>query len=222
MDVQSRSSPTRYKGADFNSSHRDKSVTLDFPYYYKDVKINKYYALPPLLPCFQPSQPHTKCGYESLDENEEVDIDSMTIAEYELYVAKQSPRKNRLNDHTDGFTSDFLPCIPNPQRYDEELSFEEEYSNWVRIGFENLRKQEETKMEECDEGDIYDIWDITVVDAERLRMILTPSVHTLPDPDPVVQPCMPLLPSPDEVKIVRDEEPNNDSIQVPHVMDDVI
>ncbi|GJX63450.1 hypothetical protein Tco_0296350 [Tanacetum coccineum] len=83
-DVRSRSSPTRYIGADYNSFHRDKSVTLDYPYYYKDVKIDKYYALPPLLPCFQPSQPHTKCGYESPDENEEVDIDSMTITEYEL------------------------------------------------------------------------------------------------------------------------------------------
>nr|GFA75376.1 hypothetical protein [Tanacetum cinerariifolium] len=51
-------------------------------------------------------------------------------------------------------------------------------------------------------------------EVERLRLILTPSVHTLPDPDAVVQPCVTLLPSSNEVKIVRDEEPNNDSIQV--------
>ncbi|GJU27881.1 hypothetical protein Tco_1166502, partial [Tanacetum coccineum] len=159
-------------GADFNCSHRDKSVILDFPYYYKDVKINKYYALPPLLPCFLPSQPHTKCGYESPDENEKVDIDSMTIAEYELYVAKQSPRKKKLNDHTDNFTSDVSPCTPNPQPDDEESSFEEEYNNWVRLGVENLKKQEEAKVEECDEGYIYDIWDITVEDVERPRQTL--------------------------------------------------
>nr|GEU56477.1 hypothetical protein [Tanacetum cinerariifolium]GEV06779.1 hypothetical protein [Tanacetum cinerariifolium]GEV09352.1 hypothetical protein [Tanacetum cinerariifolium] len=181
-DVRSRSSPTRYEGVDFNSSHRDKSVTLDFQYSYEDVKINKYYTLPPLLPCFQPSQPHTKCGHEYPNENEEVDIDSMTISEYELYVAKQ------------------------------------------RV--ENLRKQEEAKVEECDDGDIYNIWDITVEDVEILRQILTRSVHTLPEPDHVVQPCVPLLPSPDELKVVRDEEPNNDvdsnSIQVIDNMDDVI
>ncbi|GKD58439.1 hypothetical protein Tco_1295948 [Tanacetum coccineum] len=188
-----------------------------------DVKINKYYPLPPLLSCFQPSQPHTKCGYESPDENKEVDIDSMTIAEYELYVAKQSLRKNRLNNHTDGFTSNFSPCTPNPLPDDKELSFEEEYNIWVRIGVKNLRKQKETKVKECDEGDIYDIWDITVEDVERLRKILIPNVHNLPKTDLVVQPCIPLLPSPDEVKVVRDEEPNNDvgsiSIQVPDVMD---
>ncbi|GKA80679.1 hypothetical protein Tco_0787371 [Tanacetum coccineum] len=65
-----------------------------------------------------------------------------------------------------------------------------------------------------------------VGDVERLRKILTPSVHTLPEPDPVVQLCVPLLPSHDEVKVVRDEEPNNDvdsiSIHVLDVMDDVI
>ncbi|GJY72989.1 hypothetical protein Tco_0477420 [Tanacetum coccineum] len=185
-----------------------------------DVKINKYYPLPPLLSCFQPSQPHTKCGYESLDENKEVDIDSMTIAEYELYVAKQSLRKNRLNDHTDGFTSDFSPCTPNPLPDDKELSFEEEYNIWVRIGVKNLRKQKETKVKECDEGDIYDIWDITVEDVERLRKILT--LRTIsPTPTIVVQRVS--TTSSPRIKVVRDEEPNNDvgsiSIQVPDVMD---
>ncbi|GJY87692.1 hypothetical protein Tco_0502320 [Tanacetum coccineum] len=90
----------------------------------------------------------------------------------------------------------------------------------------NLRKLKEAKVEEYDEGGIYYIWDIMVGDVERLRKILTPHVHTLPEPDPVVQTCVPLLPSPDEVKVVKDKEPNNDvdsiSIQVPHVMDDVI
>ncbi|GJR79743.1 hypothetical protein Tco_0150528, partial [Tanacetum coccineum] len=85
------------------------------------------------------------------------------------------------------------------------------------------RKQEEAKVEECDEGDIYDICDITVEDVERLRLILTPNVHSLPEPDLVVQPCVPFLPSPNELKVERDEELNNDvSIHVPDVMDDVI
>nr|GEZ87073.1 hypothetical protein [Tanacetum cinerariifolium] len=59
-----------------------------------------------------------------------------------------------------------------------------------------------------------------------LRQLFTHGVHTFLEPDHVVQPCVPLLPSPDEVKVVRDEELNNDvnsiSIQVLDVMDDVI
>ncbi|GKB63030.1 hypothetical protein Tco_0919216 [Tanacetum coccineum] len=68
---------------------KKESVTLDYLYYCKEVKIKKYYALHPLLLCFQPSKPHTKCGYGSLDESDEMDIDSMTITEYELNIAKQ-------------------------------------------------------------------------------------------------------------------------------------
>ncbi|GJX27472.1 hypothetical protein Tco_0233768 [Tanacetum coccineum] len=93
---------------------------------------------------------------------------------------------------------------------------------------ENLRrmKQEEAKVEEYDERDIYDIWDIMVEDVERLRQILTPSVHTFLESNLVVQPCMPLIPAPDEVKVVRDKELNNDvdiiSIQAHDDMDDAI
>ncbi|GKD09793.1 hypothetical protein Tco_1189478 [Tanacetum coccineum] len=40
-NVRSKSSPTRYEGADFTSSHRDKSITLDFPHYYEDASMVK-------------------------------------------------------------------------------------------------------------------------------------------------------------------------------------
>ncbi|GJX47774.1 hypothetical protein Tco_0272964 [Tanacetum coccineum] len=121
----------------------------------------------------------------SSNKSDEVDIDNMTIAEYESCIAKEDLKKDPPNDHSCSFTSNFCdqsPYTPNPQPDDEELSFEEEYNNWL----------------------------------------LTPSVHTLLEPDHMVQPCVPLLPSPNEVKVVRDEEPNNDSIQVPDAMDDVI
>ncbi|GKD37709.1 hypothetical protein Tco_1257916, partial [Tanacetum coccineum] len=36
----------------------------------------------------RPPQPHNECGYESPDENDDVDIESMTIAEYNLYIAR--------------------------------------------------------------------------------------------------------------------------------------
>ncbi|GJY79964.1 hypothetical protein Tco_0492715 [Tanacetum coccineum] len=164
-NVRSKRIPTKYEEVDFDYFQRDKSSTFSYPY---------YHDLRPLHPCFQSAQPYTEDGLVSSNKSDKVDIDSMTIAEYELYIAKQ----------------------------------------------------EEAKVEECDEGDIYDIWDITVEDIERLRQLLTPSVHTLPESDPMVQPCVPLLPSPDEVKVIRDEESNNDvvgiSIQVLDVMDDVI
>ncbi|GKC22149.1 hypothetical protein Tco_1024299 [Tanacetum coccineum] len=39
-NVRSKNSPTRYKGAEFNSSHHDKSVTLDFTHYYEDALLD--------------------------------------------------------------------------------------------------------------------------------------------------------------------------------------
>ncbi|GJV40644.1 hypothetical protein Tco_1419084 [Tanacetum coccineum] len=39
-----------------------------------------------------------------------------------------------------------LRMTPNPQPYDKELSLEEDSNNWVRIGLENLRKQDEAKV----------------------------------------------------------------------------
>ncbi|GJS34063.1 hypothetical protein Tco_0532445 [Tanacetum coccineum] len=166
-DVQSKRSPIKYEEADFDSFHQDKSNNFSYPC---------YYGLPHLHPCFEPAQPYTKDGLVSSDKSDEVDIDSMTIAEYELYV---------------------------------------------RIAVKNLKKQEEAKVEECDEGDIYDICDITVEDVERLRLILTLNIHSLPEPGLLVQPCVPLLPSPNELKVERDEESNNDvSIHVPDVLDD--
>ncbi|GKD56716.1 hypothetical protein Tco_1290103 [Tanacetum coccineum] len=163
--ARSKRIPNIYEEVDFNSFHRDKSRAFDYPHYHEDIEINKYHGLPPLHPCFQPAQPYTEDGLVSSYTSDEVDIDSMTIEEYELYIAKQ------------------------------ELSFEEDYNNLVRMGVKNLRKQAEAKA------------------------ILTPTIHTLPELGLVVQPCVPLLPSPNEVKVVREEEPNNDvdsiSIQVP-------
>nr|GEU45411.1 hypothetical protein [Tanacetum cinerariifolium] len=193
--ARSKRNLTIYDEAYFNSFHRVKSRAFNYD---EDIKINKYNGLPPLHLCFQHGQPYTEAGLVFYNTSDEVDIDNMTIAVYELYIAKQ------------------------------ELSFEEIFGNFLKMEVENLRgmKQEEAKVEECDGRDKYNIWDITVKDVERLRKLLTPSVHTLPEPDLVVQPCVPPLPSLDEVNVVRKEELNNDvdiiSIQVPDVMDNVI
>ncbi|GJR78602.1 hypothetical protein Tco_0149387 [Tanacetum coccineum] len=68
------------------------------------------------------------------------------------------------------------------------------------------------------EGDMDVSWDITSKDVERLRQFLTPTIHTLPNFEPVVQPYIPLGLVHD--KIVRDEEhdydiPLKDSVMQP-------
>ncbi|GKA97134.1 hypothetical protein Tco_0825028 [Tanacetum coccineum] len=71
-----------------------------------------------------------------------------------------------------------------------------------------------------DEGDMDVGWDITSKDVERLRQFLTPSIHTLPNLEPVMQPYIPLGPVHDEDKIVREKEydydiPLNNSVMQP-------
>ncbi|GJV55543.1 hypothetical protein Tco_1456548 [Tanacetum coccineum] len=85
------------------------------------------------------------------------------------------------------------------------------------MGAENLRgmKQEEAKVEYCNEGNMDDIWDIMVKDVESLRQLLTPTIHTFLEPNLVVQPYVPLIPFPNEVKVVRQEEPDNDISSIP-------
>ncbi|GJX07597.1 hypothetical protein Tco_0195529 [Tanacetum coccineum] len=77
----------------------------------------------------------------------------------------------------------------------------------------NARAQE-------DEGDMDVGWDITSKDVERLRQFLTPTIHTLPNLKPIVQPYIPLRPVHDKNKIVRKKEqdydiPLNDSVMQP-------
>nr|GEY53272.1 hypothetical protein [Tanacetum cinerariifolium] len=55
-----------------------------------------------------------------------------------------------------------------------------------------------------DEEDMDVGLDITVEDVERLRQFLTPTIHTLPNLEPIVQPYMSLGPVHDKEKIVRE------------------
>ncbi|GKC81566.1 hypothetical protein Tco_1137283 [Tanacetum coccineum] len=59
---------------------------------------------------------------------------------------------------------------------------------------------------------------ITVEDVESLRQILTPTIHTLPNLEPVVQLYMPLSPFHDKASVTRGEEhdiPLQDGIMQP-------
>ncbi|GKA69220.1 hypothetical protein Tco_0775284, partial [Tanacetum coccineum] len=68
----------------------------------------------------------------------------------------------------------------------------------------HIKKAQEDKV------DMDDGWDIKVKDVERLRQILTPIIHTLPNLEPVVQPYMPLRPVHDEEKVIREEDQDYD------------
>ncbi|GJZ81729.1 hypothetical protein Tco_0646723 [Tanacetum coccineum] len=53
-------------------------------------------------------------------------------------------------------------------------------------------------------------WDITSKDVEKLRQFLTPTIHTLPNFEPVVQPYIPLGPVHDMDKVVKEKEHDDD------------
>nr|GEU93380.1 hypothetical protein [Tanacetum cinerariifolium] len=57
-----------------------------------------------------------------------------------------------------------------------------------------------------DEGDKNNSCDIMIKDVERLRKILTPPIHALPNHKPIVQPYMPLGLFYNKAKLVKEEE----------------
>ncbi|GJT27336.1 hypothetical protein Tco_0907611 [Tanacetum coccineum] len=61
-----------------------------------------------------------------------------------------------------------------------------------------------------EEGDMDVGWDITSKDVESLSQFLTPTIHTLPNLEPLVQPYIPQGPVHDKDKIVREKEQNYD------------
>ncbi|GJT23172.1 hypothetical protein Tco_0893109 [Tanacetum coccineum] len=75
-------------------------------------------------------------------------------------------------------------------------------NKWV-IG--NPEEIHNAKAQE-DKGDMDVSWDITSKDIERLRQFLTPTIHTLPNLKPIMQPYIPLGPVHDKDKIVREKE----------------
>ncbi|GJW72627.1 zf-CCHC domain-containing protein [Tanacetum coccineum] len=74
---------------------------------------------------------------------------------------------------------------------------------------ENPGEVHKLKAQE-DEGDMYVGWDIIVEDIERLRKFIIPTIHTLPNLEPVVKPYMSLGPFHDKEKIIREVEQDYD------------
>ncbi|GKD82878.1 hypothetical protein Tco_1349717 [Tanacetum coccineum] len=69
-----------------------------------------------------------------------------------------------------------------------------------------------------DEGDMNDGCEITFKDVERLRKILTHSIHTLPNLKPIVQTYMPLGLVCNKAKVKREEEQDYDIPLQDHIM----
>ncbi|GJX89970.1 hypothetical protein Tco_0343296 [Tanacetum coccineum] len=91
-DVRSRRSSTNYNEADVDSFHWNKSKAFSYPYSHN---------LTPPRTCSLPVQPYPKNCLVSTNESNDVDIENMTIAEYNLYVAKQGLGMNQLKMEPD-------------------------------------------------------------------------------------------------------------------------
>ncbi|GKC81377.1 hypothetical protein Tco_1137094 [Tanacetum coccineum] len=175
-----RRSPTHYDEVDFSSSHRNKTNTFYYPY---------SHGIPP-----PPVQSYPKTYLVSTKVSNDVDIENMTIAEYNLYVAKQGLDKNTLNNYSNGFTP--YPHTPNTPVDKKDSDFDKILDDLFRIGADNLKgmgqdifqdsicKQdvnlEEDWEEDGDDRDTFDMWDIMIGDVERIRQFLTPNVPEKP------------------------------------------
>nr|GEU80407.1 hypothetical protein [Tanacetum cinerariifolium] len=126
----------------------------------------------------------------------------------------------------EAFITKYCPPFKTAMNLEKIRNFKQEIDETLYHAWEKERVKEETKMGKKDmkepvprylpvvqpykakedEGGMDDGWDITIKDVERLRKILTPTIHTLPNLELVVQPYMPRGPVRDEVKVVRGEE----------------
>ncbi|GJX60182.1 hypothetical protein Tco_0291572 [Tanacetum coccineum] len=204
-DVRSRRSPTNYNEADVDSFHRNKSKTFSYPYSHN---------LTPPHPCFLPVQPYPKNYFVSNNGSNDVDIDYMTIAEYNLYVAKKILGMNPPSNHFDGFTPQFFAQpshTPNTSKKDSD--FDKILDDLFKTGAENMKRirhdivqdsiwgqdddSDEDQEDDGDDGDIFYMWDITTEDVERIRKFFNV-------PDEIVQPLIP--------KPIHTTPPNDDYV----------
>ncbi|GJS44020.1 hypothetical protein Tco_0569063 [Tanacetum coccineum] len=193
-DVRSRRSPKNYNEADIDSFHQNKSKTFSYPYSHNLTHPH---------PCFLPVQPYLKNYFVSTNESNDVDIENMTIAEYNLYVAKQGLGMNPLSNHSYGFTPQFFaqpPHTPNTSKKDSD--FDKILDHLFRTGAKNMNRMghdivqdsiweqdddsEEDQEEDGDDRDTFDMWDITTEDVERIRKFF----NVLDEIDKIVKPLI--------------------------------
>ncbi|GKG41756.1 hypothetical protein Tco_0473507, partial [Tanacetum coccineum] len=77
----------------------------------------------------------------------------------------------------------YVPPTPSPGHLKKQK--DNPYKTPETVG---IPEKIHTKKAQEDEGDMDDGWDITIKDIERLSQILLPTIYTLPNLKPVVQP----------------------------------
>ncbi|GJT50665.1 hypothetical protein Tco_0976822 [Tanacetum coccineum] len=177
--------PTNHAEADFDSFYRNKSNTFNYLYSHN---------LPPPHPCSLPIQPYPKNYLVSTNVSNDVDIESMTIAEYNLYVTKQDSNFDEILDDLLRIGAENL----------KRMGQEEVHNSICEQDVDNINglEKEEAQVDDNDDGNIYDMWDITIEDVERIRKFLTPNV-----PDEIKEVIQPLIPQP-----IHTTPPNDDYV----------
>ncbi|GKA33625.1 hypothetical protein Tco_0720054 [Tanacetum coccineum] len=120
---------TEYDNWDVGSFRLKKNITSDYPYYTDDAKINAYYDLPHLLPCFKPIQPYTQHKNESY--KAELDEEINYMSDGESVMSDQG-----TIDNTDE---------PNLEPYDEGISSDDEVDEWFITNMEEHIKRGENE-----------------------------------------------------------------------------
>nr|GEW41536.1 hypothetical protein [Tanacetum cinerariifolium] len=130
--LEARIDLSEYDNWDVGSFHREKNKTSDYLYYTDDAKIDAYYDLPTLVPCFKPIQPYTQSKNESYKEelNEEINY----MSNEGLVMSEQDTL-----DNTDA------PDAPNLEPHDEGINSDDDVDEWFVTKMEEHTKRGENK-----------------------------------------------------------------------------
>ncbi|PWA62374.1 RNA-directed DNA polymerase, eukaryota [Artemisia annua] len=172
--------------------------------------------LPPTKPVYQSPQTYTNRCYVSPHVYDEMDMDNMTIQEYEWYIANQCQEENNHTHMEDpdsvkdeGINTvcvdeefgdvdhggkDLFDFSTSPIANVSTSVCEQDIDNFVI----NITIEEVDVQEECDEWGIDHYWDMTVEDFERLILTLTPTMQHEVDPKPLMQPYLPPVTNPNQ------------------------
>nr|GEY47121.1 hypothetical protein [Tanacetum cinerariifolium] len=124
--------PTKYNDRDNGSFRLGNSRTSDYPFYADNTKIDAYYDLPPLLPCFKPIQPYTKHNNESSKEGLKEEISCMSNGE--SVMSEQD-------------TSDNIDA-PNLEPHDEGISSNDDVDKWLITEMEQMETSDTDTVQE--------------------------------------------------------------------------
>ncbi|GKB41469.1 hypothetical protein Tco_0886411 [Tanacetum coccineum] len=139
-----------------------------------------------------------------------------THVECETFIQKllnrsQSRESNKTSTSWEAphaYVPPYVPPTPFPRHLKKQK--DNPYKTRKTVCMIGSLEKIHKKKAQWDEGDMDDGWDITIEDVERIRQILTPTIHTLPNLEPVVQPYMTLGPVRDKEKVIREEEQDYD------------